>query len=176
MLNQKFVYRFVDLMKSFKIKNCMPVRSYMTSTNKINTLSSNLPETITQSECNDSTFVELNTNKTFEALLTTSSISPSPSDSATTMTFIESLKPLHNCSVINLTSNEEKSSTTNKSIINSKPRPPPITGLPLSPTHLHHHLADSLQTPIVTIVSPFKLQTMATPDSLNVYLNGQFII
>ncbi|XP_054169015.1 ETS domain-containing protein Elk-3-like isoform X2 [Oppia nitens] len=87
-----------------------------------------------------------------------SSRSPSPSNRSTTSSpaSAESSTSSHGCSPVNLSSNSGSNGGSKaKSMTKFKPKPPPIIGLPMSPTRFSHAFAQSLQTPIVTFASPF---------------------
>ena len=89
--------------------------------------------------------------------------SPSPSNRSTTSSpaSAEGSTSSHGCSPVNLSNGKSSQSI---SATKFKPKPPPITGIPMSPTRFSHAFAQSLQTPIVTFASPFLGKT--TPAML----------
>ncbi|CAG2161251.1 unnamed protein product [Oppiella nova] len=85
-----------------------------------------------------------------------SSRSPSPSNRSTASSpaSAESSTSSHGCSPVN-GGGKSSSKGLTKALTKFKPKPPPITGIPTSPTRFSHAFAQSLQTPIVTFASPF---------------------
>ncbi|RWS30265.1 ETS domain-containing protein Elk-3-like isoform X2 [Leptotrombidium deliense] len=95
-----------------------------------------------------------------------SSRSPSPeSNRSMTSSPSSATGSSDNSSPINLAQSSRNSKTDKSSdnCVNKnaklKPKPPPITGIPTSPTRLNPSYASSLQTPIVTFSSPFSKNT-----------------
>ncbi|RWS08118.1 ETS domain-containing protein Elk-3-like isoform X2, partial [Dinothrombium tinctorium] len=100
-----------------------------------------------------------------------SSRSPSPeSNRSVTSSPASATGSSDNASPINLAQSSrqktEINSDNNSANKNAKlkPKPPPITGIPTSPTRLNPSYASSLQTPIVTFSSPFLAKN--TPAAL----------
>jgi hypothetical protein len=104
--------------------------------------------------------------KTLRPLPSPSSRSPSPSNRSTTSSpaSAEGSTSSHGCSPVNLSGTSNTKSSSQLCSTKFKPKPPPITGIPMSPTRFSHAFAQSLQTPIVTFASPFLGKT--TPAML----------
>lgn len=86
-----------------------------------------------------------------------SSRSPSPSNRSITSSpsSAEGSTSSHGSSPVNLSNTSNVKTSQSNSVAKFKPKPPPITGIPTSPTRINPGFAPSLQTPIVTFASPF---------------------